>query len=173
MLPIVFAVDPGPTESACVSYELGKGTSRGRVLAKSILENKAVLLLIGALEPDRQLVVEDVKGYGMTVGQEIFDTVKTIARFTQRFEDTHTVNAIELPRRDVKLLLCGSAAAKDSDIRHALIQYFGGEADAIGNKAKPGFLYGFKSHMWAALAVAVAVEIQEQRKRFEQPRAGG
>ena len=59
-------------------------------------------------------------------------------------------------RKDVKLHLCGSPRAKDSNIRQALIDRFGpGKEKAIGLKKTPGPLYGVKSHVWAALAVAV------------------
>ena len=46
--------------------------------------------------------------------------------------------------------------AKDSNIRQALLDLYGGDKrKAIGIKAEPGPLYGIKSHMWAALGVAV------------------
>ena len=64
----------------------------------------------------------------------------------------------ELTRRAVKLHLCGSARAKDTNIRAALIDRFGGTGGrraAVGLKASPGPLYGIRSHEWAALAVAV------------------
>jgi hypothetical protein len=54
-------------------------------------------------------------------------------------------------RRDVKLHLCGSARAKDPNIRQALLDRFG----PVGTKKAPGPLYGVKSHIWSALAVAV------------------
>ncbi len=63
-----------------------------------------------------------------------------------------------LKRFDVKLHLCGNARAKDTNIRQALIDRFGGiegKSKAVGTKKAPGPLYGCKSHMWAALAVAV------------------
>jgi len=54
----------------------------------------------------------------------------------------------------VKLHLCGSARAKDTNIRQALIDRYGGSA-AIGKKAAPGPLYGVSKDVWSALAVAV------------------
>jgi hypothetical protein len=45
--------------------------------------------------------------------------------------------------------------AKDANIRQALIDIYGGNDKAIGNKKTPGPLYGIKGDLWAALAVAV------------------
>ena len=54
---------------------------------------------------------------------------------------------------------CNSAAAKDTNIRQALIDHYGGsKAEAIGVKAKPGPLYGIKADEWSALAIALYVE---------------
>jgi hypothetical protein len=55
-----------------------------------------------------------------------------------------------IPRRDVKLTLCGSARAKDTNIRQALIDALG----EVGTKKNPGPLYGVSGHYWAALGVA-------------------
>lgn len=64
-----------------------------------------------------------------------------------------------LPRRAVKLALCGDSRAKDANIRQALIDRFGGSA-AIGRKAAPGPLYGISRDVWSALAIAVTYTIQ-------------
>ena len=59
-------------------------------------------------------------------------------------------------RKEVKLALCNSLRARDSNIRRALLDRFGPtRKQAVGTKARPGPLYGVKSHIWAALAVAV------------------
>ena len=62
-------------------------------------------------------------------------------------------------RLDVKLHLCKDSRAKDANIRQALLDRFpatgGGKTPQIGTKAQPGPLYGIKSHLWAALGVAV------------------
>jgi hypothetical protein len=56
----------------------------------------------------------------------------------------------------VKLALCGSLKAKDANIRKALIDRYGGPACV----KKGGQLAGIKSHLWAALALAVTYQEQ-------------
>lgn len=103
------------------------------------------------------LVIEEVTSYGMPVGREVFQTVRWAAKFEQQAlanrwseDEMHY-----MPRRDVKLHICGSSKAKDSNIRQALIDRFGGKEKAIGRKASQGPLYGLKADEWQALALAV------------------
>lgn len=56
-----------------------------------------------------------------------------------------------MPRIEVKKHLCHNGAAKDSNIRQALIDRFG----PPGVKKEPGILYGVKKDIWAAMAIAV------------------
>jgi hypothetical protein len=81
----------------------------------------------------------------MAVGQEVFRTVFQIGRMQQQLGPVRLI-----PRRDVKLTLCGSARAKDTNIRQALIDAIG----EVGTKKNPGPLYGVAGHYWAALGVA-------------------
>jgi hypothetical protein len=91
------------------------------------------------------IAIEWIESYGMAVGQDVFRTVFQIGRMQQQ------LGAVRLiPRRDVKLTLCGSARAKDTNIRQALIDAIG----PVGTKKNPGPLYGVTGHYWAALAVA-------------------
>jgi hypothetical protein len=90
----------------------------------------------------------------MAVGREVFETVFWTGRFfeaaTRRGADVSW-----LPRKAIKVHLCGSARAQDSNIRVALIDRFGGSERAKGTKKAPGALFGIKAHEWAALALAV------------------
>lgn len=96
------------------------------------------------------LVIESIESYGMPVGREVFQTAYWIGRF-----DSHCTATL-MPRRTVKLHLCGSPKATDANIRAALIDRFGpGKAKAVGLKATPGPLHGVKTHLWSALALAV------------------
>jgi hypothetical protein len=94
----------------------------------------------------------------MAVGAEVFDTVLWAGRFA---EAAHRVTVVMLPRRAVKLALCGDSRAKDANIRQALIDRFGGSA-AIGRKAAPGPLYGISRDVWSALAIAVTYTLSRE-----------
>lgn len=145
----VLAVDPGPVRSAWVLYDGAK------VLMHGHEENRHVKdVLWQRLQEGDAAVFEQVQSFGMPVGAEVFETVFWTGRF---YELTCQSLGIpnRLPRRDVKLHLCASARAKDSNVRQALIDRFGGKDKAIGKKASPGPLYGVKADCWQALALAV------------------
>jgi hypothetical protein len=92
-----------------------------------------------------RVAVEWIESFGMAVGQEVFRTVFQIGRMQQQLGPVRLI-----PRRDVKLTLCGSPRAKDTNIRQALIDAIG----PVGTKKNPGPLYGVSGHYWAALGVA-------------------
>lgn len=150
----VLAIDPGNERTAFVLFE------SGRVLQKGIWPNYDVLSLLGdftsATLPD-ECVVEMIASYGMPVGAEVFETCVWIGRFVERWESVSAgAQAHQVVRRDVKMHLCGNNAAKDGNIRAALIDRFGpGKAKAIGTKNAQGPLYGVRADEWAALALAV------------------
>ena len=152
----VLAIDPGPTESAFAVYEdgepaLGRKVPNSEMLA--IVEDPIRMLGSGG-EFIRALAVEMIASYGMPVGAEVFETCVLIGRLLERWPAGRGQTAL-VYRRDVKLHLCGQARAKDGNVRQALIDRWGGKVAAIGNKAKPGPLYGFKADTWQALGVAV------------------
>jgi len=138
------AIDPGPTQSALLWF------NQGEVQDAMIVENSRALDMLGC----QDAVIEMVASYGMAVGKDVFETVYWIGRFAQR-----ALNHDRVYRLDVKMHLCHDSRAKDTNIRQALLDRFpatgGGKTPQIGTKAKPGPLYGIKSHLWAALAVAV------------------
>jgi hypothetical protein len=57
-----------------------------------------------------------------------------------------------LKRHHIKGIICGNSRAKDTNIRRALIDMWGGDAAT----KKGGPLHGISTHAWQALAVAVA-----------------
>ena len=148
---IVIGVDPGPTQSAFVVFD-GK-----RVIEHDISLNKALrdyldqaISRISTIP--NAIVFEQVESFGMAVGRDVFETVLQTGRMFQVVERV----AVLMPRRVVKLHLCHSMRAKDSNIRQAIIDRFGGsKAAAIGLKKTPGPLYGVRSHEWSALAIAL------------------
>lgn len=154
------AIDPGPKVSAWLWW------NGERAVDMAIEDNEQVLRRLR--RPRAPIVCEMVASYGMAVGKDVFETVYWIGRFCQAAE-TDRVGGVDhdwsgpghhrVFRKDVKMHLCGSMRAKDANIRQALIDRFpatgGGKTPQIGTKAQPGPLYGMKSHLWAALAVAV------------------
>lgn len=145
----ILAIDPGSFQSAWLRFEgdrpRGFGITANHVLAKALRS--------GGL-PD-VVVIEKVESYGMAVGAEVFDTVFWSGRFA---EAASRATVVMLPRRAVKLALCGDSRAKDANIRQALLDRFGGSA-AVGRKAAPGPLYGISRDVWSALAIAVTYTI--------------
>lgn len=139
----LYAIDPGTEQSALVRVE--HGVISGYIFPNENLLNEE-LPMLGA----GHLVIEAIESYGMAVGREVFATVFWSGRFAQAWDRRHDCTWSMLPRRDVKLTLCGSPKAKDANIRAALLDRYGG----VSSAKKGGRLYGIRSHLWAALAVA-------------------
>ena len=147
---IILAIDPGPTESAWLTY--------GDTLHFEKTDNEILLEKLkvwsGCLTPVH-LAIEMVASYGMPVGEEVFETVFWTGRFVQAWGRDWS----KVYRKDVKMYLCNSMRAKDSNIRQAILDKFpstgGGKTPQVGTKAKPGPLYGIKADIWSALAVAM------------------
>lgn len=158
----VMAIDPGYEVSAWVLYDAGT------ILEHAIESNTDLLVRlssgswrVGGIDA---VVLEQIESYGMAVGREVFETVFWTGRF---FDRAHykTVTVERMPRRTVKVHLCQSARAQDSNIRVAILDRFGGKEAAIGKKKTPGPLFGVKSHEWAALAIAITWTDQQLQQR--------
>jgi hypothetical protein len=140
---IVLGLDPGTTQSALVGFD---GST---VTEHHLLPNAAMLEFLDAPHAGPWvLVIEEVASYGMPVGRDVFQTVFWSGRFADRWSP---LRFELLPRQKVKLHLCGTPRAKDSNIRQALIDRFGGPESV----RKGGPLYKVTQHKMAALAVAV------------------
>ena len=140
---MIIAIDPGNAQSAFVVMD-----GKYNIIDKGLEDNgvmKAYLEQEGA--PYDKLIIEMIASYGMSVGQTVFDTCVWIGRFIEAWGGDFEL----MYRKDVKMTLCGSMRAKDSNIRQALIDRFG----EVGTKKKPGKLYGVSKDIWSALAVAV------------------
>lgn len=147
----VLAIDPGSEQSAYVLWDGARVWDHGKDENAGMLDN---ITTHHGSWCHAVLVVEQIASYGMAVGAEVFDTVWWSGRFHQAWREAEH-EAHRMPRREVKLHLCGSAKAKDANIRQALIDRFGGKERAIGKKTAPGPLYGLKADEWQALALAV------------------
>lgn len=151
----ILAIDPGNEQSGFCLYD------DGRVHDSGVATNADMGLIIRVRTFD-MMAIEMIASYGMPVGREVFETCVWIGRFMERVANADDVRLVH--RRDVKLHLCGSAKAKDANIRQALLDMFprtgGGKTPQIGTKGQPGPLYGVSSHAWAALGVAVTADHQ-------------
>lgn len=153
----VWAIDPGPERSGVVLLEVAGAMRiavRGTVADAELLP---MLELAAKRGRASTVALERIDSYGMPVGAEVFATIFYSGRIADRLT-RYGVKIALVPRRVVKLHLCGSVAAKDQNIRSALIDRFGSsKAAAIGGKRSPGPLYGVTGDAWAALAVGVAL----------------
>lgn len=144
---MLLAIDPGPTESAFVVFD-GKRVERfGKLPNHELL----TALRVGEFG-NVPLYIEMIASYGMPVGETVFQTCVWIGRYSEAFRS----NVYYITRMDVRMHVCHSPKANDSTIRQALIDRFGpGKEAAIGQKKRPGPLYGVSGDVWAALGVAV------------------
>jgi hypothetical protein len=144
---LILAIDPGTTQSAYVLLD-----ENLRPVKHDILPNEKMLEEIEYLAQETSTIaIEMIASYGIAVGAETFETVFWIGRFWQAALDAGYVNMAKIGRMEVKLNLCHTTKAKDANIRQALIDRFG----PVGTAKNPGFFYGVKSHIWAAIAVGV------------------
>jgi Holliday junction resolvasome RuvABC endonuclease subunit len=145
----VLAIDPGSEQSGWLVWARGVepfierfGIAPNDKLLESLRRNATGVDVV---------VIEEIESYGMAVGRDVFRTVHWAGRLA---EAAHELQVAQLPRRAVKLAICGNTRAKDANIRAALMDRFGGEA-AKGTKAAPGPLHGISKDVWSALAIAI------------------
>jgi len=156
--PLIYAIDPGQFKSAFVVWDGATVRDSGWTENGFVRQHVQDFLAMGIYHerehdfPPRRLAIEMVACYGMAVGAEVFQTCVQIGRFREAAgRHTGDENIQLVVRKDVKMHLCQSMRAKDGNIRQALLDRFG----PVGTKKTPGPLFGVKSHVWAALAVAV------------------
>lgn len=100
------------------------------------------------------LIYEEFASYGMPIGKTTMESIKWNGRFIQRALDGaksigKEIKVVPMLRKDVKMNLCGTMKAKDSNIRQALIDRFGN----VGTKKDKGFFYGVSKDVWSAVAI--------------------
>jgi hypothetical protein len=154
----LIAIDPGNMESAycIIEYDTLKPIAFGKV------ENKAIdhiLMQYSDNNKCEHMAIEMIASYGMAVGKEVFDTCVWIGRYIEQARHCF-VGYDYVYRKDVKIALCGSMKAKDTNIRQALIDRFG----EVGTKNNQGYFYGFKADIWSAYAVGITYL---DKKKFE------
>lgn len=150
---IILAVDPGPEQSAWLVYD----TVTKRPKYFGILDNSDIIDLLAyegkGFNLSTVLVIETMQTFGMKhIFQVVIDTAIWIGRFLQAWNRPSK----QIKNTKVRLCICHNVRANSSNIRSALIDRFGGSKEAaIGTKKKKGPLWGIKTHLWSALALAV------------------
>lgn len=172
----ILAIDPGNVKSAWVEYDVESGS----ILSFADQENETVLARVAEMGAKRAekglsatislLVIEYPYPRGQPMSYQLVDTIFWIGRFVQVWG--HGWRAID--RKDVKLCVCGSANAKDPNVRTGLIARFqhlatgGGKEPVVGTKKEPGPLFGFAGDLWAALGVAITFESIFKTQEFSK-----
>lgn len=143
---MILAIDPGPLESTFLYWDervVEKGTLANNLFFDELRDHNKKL--------PQLVAIESVACYGMPVGREVFETCYVIGRIVEIFDFFDMTDVVLIERPKIKLHLCGSPRAKDSNIRQALLDRVGPQ----GRKASPGPTYGLSRHDWSALAIAI------------------
>lgn len=150
---MIFAIDPGNEQSAYVAFDGEK------ILAKDKVDNRELRNILRynlkVHKNEIKYTIEMIASYGMPVGKDVFETAVWIGRFFELVKN-YDQDMVRVYRKDIKMHLCGTTKAKDSNIIQALVdKYAPGENNkGKGTKANPGFFYGFKKDIWQAFALA-------------------
>ena len=169
----IIGIDPGTEKSGFMLWDREKQI----ITAKDIPKN---LILAKKLKFQQQLSetticgIEDIQCQGQPLGKSIFRTLKWIGIFGY-IEEQNKIVVIEIYRRTLVNHFTGSSTGGDRNISTALKIRFGNK----GTKKNPGKLYGVKTHMWPALAVAIMINdylelygedlgIEELRRKHEK-----
>jgi len=152
---IILAIDPGNIESGYCIIDNYKPVQFGKVLNSDMRD---IVIKFRREHNKNPVVVEMIASYGMPVGATVFDTCVWIGRFTEL-----AGSVTYIYRKDEKINICGSMKAKDTNIRHALMDRFG----VKGIKAKPGFFFGFKSDIWSSFACGITYLDMLERGEIE------
>lgn len=149
---MILAIDPGPEQSAYAVL-----SEKLEPLRFDIVNNPMLLNSIPrdpAFYDVSHFALEMVASYGMAVGADVFETVFWIGRF---WEAAPYKFKQRIYRKDVKLNLCQSMRANDSNVRRALIDRFAQHdlKNGKGTQKKPDWFYGVKDDIWSAIAVGV------------------
>ena len=156
---MLLAIDPGDVLSAWVLFDPVKF----ELLDFAKEPNEDLMAKLPELRKSTDhMLLEMIASYGMAVGKSVFETCVWIGRYWEAW-DRMDGKVDRIFRKDVKMNICHSMKANDSNIRAAIIDLFPrtglntkGDPCARGCKKHPGALYGVSKDVWAALGVAIA-----------------
>jgi hypothetical protein len=155
----ILAIDPGPSESAYVCWDTdrhdfwtpGPYEKMGIVSTEGMIGRLHMILM-----PDL-IAIEMVQSYGMTVGRSTFETALNVGRFMQTVYNRNPTASIKLFGRPT---IKGQIGGKTDAEIHASLRMRYGEAKK-GEK-----LEGVKKDLWAALALATAIDERPTLKEW-------
>lgn len=122
---MILCIDPGYLESA---YVLLDGNTP---IEWDKIPNDALLNHLDEIKADA-MIMEQIEGFGMPAGKELFETVFVSGRMCEKWGRRGVWH--RMPRKEVKIEICGTTKANDANVRQALIDRYGGESVAIGGK---------------------------------------
>lgn len=151
---MILAIDPGNEESAYVVLD-----KELKPIRFEKIDNNELMVKIkdGHFIDCKHLAIEMIASYGMAVGKTVFETCVWIGIFSEALDNRYGLKDVWVYRKDVKMNLCYSTKAKDSNVIQALIDRFasGMRNKGKGTKKEQGFFYGFRADIWQAYAVGV------------------
>lgn len=148
----ILAIDPSPTKHAYVFWDTEKHDLYGERMGLDFWGNTAEVE-----EFDADLVaIEFPQSYGINAGLSLFATAYQVGRLAHFFQDLQMEVAL-FGRPSIKGHIGGR---NDSEIRRSLMMRHGGSKK--GEK-----LHGVKADIWAALALAVALDENPNLRRVE------
>ena len=159
---MILAIDPGNEQSAYVVIDKNL-----KPIQFAKVENEKLMELIksGEFKDCKHLAIEMIASYGMAVGKTVFETCVWIGIFMEALKTEYSLKATWVYRKDVKVNLCNSTRAKDSNVTQALADRFAPYTRNKGKgiKKEPGFFYGFRADIWSAFSVAVTYSDMKKR----------
>lgn len=136
---IIIGIDPGPTESGWVSYDLRQ---RRVIFARKDMNTRLIREIIKNGMSWQNLVIEKIQAQGQRVGQETFDTAFWAGRFAEAWETATGNPAYLMFRREVKQYLGLTQRDKDVNVWAECMCRHGTYKDAaVGTKEAPGPLW--------------------------------
>ena len=153
--PLWIGLDPGTTKTGWVVFD----PKEEKVLHAGHDPNEFVIHLLGCADADLKdkVIMECFAAQGMPLGESSIETVRWEGRFMERAR----TEVCRISRREIKLLICNSSRAKDSNVRQALVDLYayGYPNHGYGTVKEPSplrCLKGTGSHGFSALAVVTA-----------------
>ena len=143
---IIAGIDPGPHSSGFCVWD----TDAQKI--KFSIPNMINYNIGRARFGETVYIIEDIKSYGMAVGESVFSTCKQIGELLYRLDNIESVY-----KRDIQLHFCNTVRAKDTNIKRVLLDRFGEK----GTKKNPGLTYGLSNHAWDAFALCILHQDKE------------